>query len=366
MILYRDKTYSFVELFNDKTGTLVRSNILENNVETTQVPQMRSFPELIDIGIMGSCKSGRTGMCSKAGVDCYQCGADSTNPNMSLADYKSIIDQCRGRVFQVALGGAGDPNKHEQFEDILRATRQNGIVPNYTTSGFELTDFEVCLTKKYCGAVAVSYYSSLDIHRKETNMMTIASINRFVGAGCITNIHYVVSKKNIREAIERVRGNMFPEGINAVIFLLYKPVGNALMDYVLDCGDKEYLEFLYLVAHSHCEWKYGFDTCQSPALFKSTKNIAIESIEFCEAARFSMYIDSRCVAFPCSFGLDRDEFAVDLKEYSICEAWSSEQFAKFRTFQDSMCAGCAVERCRRCPLDLVLNSCGNTVQKNMV
>lgn len=59
---------------------------------------------------------------------------------MSLDDYYSIIAQCRGRTFQIALGGAGDPNKHEFFADILRVTRENKIVPNYTTSGYDLTD----------------------------------------------------------------------------------------------------------------------------------------------------------------------------------------------------------------------------------
>ena len=136
---------------------LIRSNVLEHSIETKQLPMMRSFPELIDIGIMGACNAGKSGLCRNAGVDCYQRGMLSHETNMSLDDYCSIIAQCGGRTFQIALGGAGDPNKHESFAEILRATRENRIVPNYTTSGYNLTDREIELTKTYCSAVAVSY-----------------------------------------------------------------------------------------------------------------------------------------------------------------------------------------------------------------
>lgn len=240
MIYYRDKKYAFVELFNENTGTLVRSDVLEAGQETGRVPEMRSFPELIDIGIMGSCLAGKTGICRLAGIDCYQSGFLSESSNMSFLEYERIIKQCRGRVFQVALGGAGDPNKHEQFRDILSCTRETGIVPNYTTSGYQLTDEEVLLTKTYCGAVAVSYYSQLDEYGNESNPATIEAIKKFIDAGCTTNIHYVLSRKNIKEALYRVKNNLFPTGINAVIFLLYKPVGLAIKDYVLDFKNPDY------------------------------------------------------------------------------------------------------------------------------
>ena len=162
MVFYIDKQYNFIEYFNEKNGTLIRSNILKDGVETEKVPIMRSFPELIDIGIMGRCLAGQQGICRMAGVDCYQCAPKKQRSNMTLEDYKSIIEQCTGRTFQVALGGAGDPNKHESFEDILVTTVANRIVPNLTTSGYKMTPTEVSLIKKYCGAVAVSYYSRLD------------------------------------------------------------------------------------------------------------------------------------------------------------------------------------------------------------
>ena len=167
---------------------------------------MRSFPELIDIGIMGACNAGKSGLCRNAGVDCYQLGMLSHETNMSLDDYCSIIAQC----------------------------------------------------------------TSID-----------------------------------------------------------------------------------------CNWKYGFDTCRSPAIYKFAPGVAIESIEFCEAARFSMYINSRCIAFPCSFGIGDDTFSVNLKQHSLQEAWESESFAKFREKQTKVCANCTTGICRSCGLELGLNLCGN-------
>ena len=44
-------------------------------------------------------------------------------------------------------------------------------------------------------------------------------------AGIKTNIHYVLGNNSIDEAIERLKNNDFSKGINAIIFLLHKPVG---------------------------------------------------------------------------------------------------------------------------------------------
>lgn len=114
-----------------------------------------------------------------------------------------------------------------------------------------------------------------------------------------------------------------------------------------------------IITSIDCNWKYGFDTCQSPAIYKFAPGVAIESIEFCEAARFSMYINSRCIAFPCSFGIGDDTFSVNLKQHSLQEAWESESFAKFREKQTKVCANCTTGICRSCGLELGLNLCGN-------
>lgn len=172
------------------------------------------------------------------------------------------------------------------------------------------------------------------------------------------NVHFVLSKKSIKEAVYRVRNGVFPEGINAVVFLLYKPVGLASQDYVLNYDNPDYRELLHLVTSIDSNWKYGFDTCQSPAIYKFAPGVAIESVEFCEAARFSMYVNSRSIVFPCSFGIEDDTFSIDLKQHTLQEAWESVSFAKFRERQSKACANCVTGVCRSCGLELGLNLCG--------
>ena len=362
MIIYKDKQYRFVEWFNEETGFLMRSNIIKDGQETSVTPIGRSYPELIDIGIMGTCTACNNGICKAAGVDCYQNAAQNKRPNMPLEVYKSIIEQSAGKTFQVALGGAGDPNKHEQFGDILKLTCNNHIFPNLTTSGYKLTDEEIELIKKYCGAVAVSFYSKLCISNQESNNITIQAIQRLIDAGCNTNIHYVVSKDNIDEVVYRLENNIFAKGINACVFLLYKPAGQGEPTKMLSISDKIYQKFIYLATSKHFDFKIGFDSCQTPALKAYGNMIAEESLEYCEAARFSMYIDCENQAYPCSFGWAEDKYRVDLNRNTILDAWNSVQFKSFISKQYDQCVSCTQNECRSCVLDLGVSMCSKMLK----
>lgn len=357
MIFYKDNHYNFIEYFNESNGFLLRSNVLKNGVETGEAPCRRSYPELIDIGIMGSCVACDNGMCKAAGIDCYQNASLVKRSNMSLDVYKTIVEQSKGKTFQIALGGAGDPNKHENFKEILELTRENLIVPNLTTSGYNLTDDEISLIKKYCGAVAVSFYSRLLHNKQESNEITISAIKRLIDAGCVTNIHYVVSRDNLDEIIYRLENNLFPNGINACIFLLYKPVGQGEYKKMPTINDVKYRKFIDLAINRKYDFKIGFDTCQSPALRMFGDIISEESIDFCESARFSMYIDCENQAYPCSFGWSEEEYHVDLNKYTILEAWNSNQFNNFIKKQQMQCSIHNKTECRCCGLDLGIALC---------
>ena len=212
-----DSKYRFVSAFDDETGAYVRTGILDENGRDTGIdPFMASFPHLIDVGVMGHCIHGKTGLCAKAGIGCYQSGALVERPNMTVEDFRWITEQCRGRCNQLALGGRGDPDQHEHLEELLQISRENQLVPNFTTSGYGMTAELAALCKQYCGAVAVSWYRS---------EYTLRAIQLLLDAGVTTNIHYVLGKNSIDEAIDRLKRNDFPEGINAVIFLLHKPAG---------------------------------------------------------------------------------------------------------------------------------------------
>lgn len=373
IVLYEDPEYHFREYFDKEDGLWITGDC-----EDGSSPFRRSFPSLLDIGIMGHCPNGKAGICAKAGIQCYQNAPNSIRENMKLEDFKSIIDQCKGKTFQVALGGAGDPNLHENFKEIVEYCRSNNIIPNYTTSGFNLTDEQVEISKQ-CGAVAVSQYSRLEIQQmpsyqiledgsriptemmqvfSETNPQTNNAIQKFLDAGITTNIHYVLGKNTIKEAVIRLKNNLFPEGINAIVFLLHKPVGLGKKENMLHYDDPEVKEFFELIDSRKFPFKIGFDACSVPGILNFTHNIDSRSTETCEGSRTSAYIDAQMNMMPCSFGNQNKSYYVSLYDHTIKEAWEGEVFSKFRSHLFNACPNCKNrENCYGgCPIisDIVL------------
>lgn len=309
----------------------MRSGVLENGADTGIDPFMTSFPELLDIGIMGHCVHGANGLCRKAGVQCYQNGLEIKAPNMSFENFKRIVDECKGKTFQFALGGRGDVDQHEEFEKILKYCRENGIVPNFTSSGLGFTEEIVALCKEFCGAVAISWY------RQEH---TYKAIQMLLDAGVKTNIHYVLGNNSIDEAIERLQQNSFPKGINAVIFLLHKPVGLGKEENVLKIEDEQVKTFFELVDSKNFDFKVGFDSCTVPALINCTSHINEESFDTCEGARWSAYITPDMKMLPCSFDNQELRWAYDISNDTIKNAWDSKQFEEFRNYFRNSCVKC--------------------------
>lgn len=344
MIKKVDRKNRFVSVFDPNTGFYARSGVLDEHGKDTGVdPFMTAFPELIDVGVMGHCVHGASGLCFQSGVQCYQNGLKTKEPNMNLSDFKRIVDECKGKTFQFALGGRGDVDQHENFAEILRYCRENDIVPNFTSSGLGFTDEIVQLCKQYCGAVAISWYRQRHTYR---------AIQMLLDAGVKTNIHYVLGNNSIEEAIMRLQTNGFPAGINAVIFLLHKPVGLGCEENVLRMDDPLVNRFFELVDSQKFQFKIGFDSCSIPAILNLTQNIDRDSIDTCEGGRWSMYITSDMKALPCSFDNQDLRWAFDVSHTTIEEAWNSPQFESFRNHFHRSCQKC---ECRRacmggCPI----------------
>lgn len=315
---------------------------------------MASYPHLIDVGIMGHCIHGKTGLCAKAGIGCYQSGLLVQKPNMSLEDFKTIAEQSKGKCNQFALGGRGDPDQHEHFEEILKICRENDIVPNFTTSGYGMTPEIAQICKKLCGAIAVSWYR---------NEYTYKAIDMLLEAGVKTNIHYVLGNNSIDEAIRRLKENDFPKGINAVIFLLHKPAGQGTRQNMLSVDDPRVAEFFAEFDQPH-PFKVGMDSCNVPGAIRFCKNVLPESLDTCEGGRYSCYIGADMTIVPCSFDQD-NKYAVSLRDMSITEAWNSESFERFRNRMRGACPGChKKELCMGgCPLMPEIVFCNDKERK---
>lgn len=333
IITKHDAKYKYISTFNTETGFYARTGILDENGKDTGVdPFMSSFPELIDVGVMETC------VCAKyCNVDCYQKAIERKGKNMSVENFEKIMKESSGKIFQCAMGGAGDVDTHENFEDLLKICKKYNIVPNFTTSGIMMTKEKAELCKKYCGAVAVSEHHA---------PYTKRAVNLLLNAGVKTNIHYVLSNNSIDEAITRIENNDFPKGINAVIFLLYKPVGLGIRANVLHTDDPRVKRFFEAIENVDHNFKIGFDSCTVPALINYTTKVNPDSFDTCEGGRWSMYITSDMKALPCSFDNQGMRWSYDISDDTIENAWNSDIFENFRSYFRYSCPNC--KRRREC------------------
>jgi radical SAM protein with 4Fe4S-binding SPASM domain len=198
-----------------------------------------------------------------------------------------------------------------------------------TTSGYQLDPAKAQLISNYCGAAAVSWYK---------NDYTFKAIDMLLEAGAKVNLHFVLSKRSINEAIDMIENEKIPRGINRIIFLLFKPVGQGRQEDLL-LFDERTRYFLSLIDTPYGMTKIGFDSCCVPGVLNSTKVVDPDCYDACEAARYSAFITSDMKMVPCSFDQEQ-QWAISLKTHSIQQVWNSSEFDSFRQLQRKACPDC--------------------------
>ena len=300
-IIKNNKKSRYYCIFNKKTGFMIRNGY--DGIE----PFMRlEGPELIDISI--------TNYCENNCKFCYR-KSNINGKHMSLENYKKIIQQASNLgVIQVALGG-GNPNQHPNFIEIIKMTRELGIIPSYTTNGRGLTEEILKASQKFCGAVAVSLYDPYSESYK--------AIRKLINNKIKTNVHFILSSKTIDNAINLL--NEIPQeiqDINAIIFLNYKPQHENDRDILRN--SKKINKFFNIINHKKLPFKVGFDSCSISFLVREIENLNINSVDFCEAGRFSAFISEDMKMYPCSFMINKIE-GEDLHIKDIENVWNNGQ-----------------------------------------
>lgn len=272
---YIKDDYGYMAIFDENSGYTIRAG------ESGKDPFWKeSGPELLDISI--------TNYCEKNCNFCYR-NSNRSGKHMSLDLYEKILQNAKkAGVFQIALGG-GNPNQHPYFVEILRMTREYGIVPSYTTNGQGMTTEIYEATREYGGALAVSWYYPYDDAKKV--------IETGHSYGIPINIHYVLDAESIQQV-----GDLFDKGqldyVNAIIFLNYKPVGSGKRT-VLEKGNLISVFMDEMLQYKKCQ--IGFDSCMISHLVNKQDIINMCSIDYCEAGRFSAFISEAGDMYPCSF-----------------------------------------------------------------
>lgn len=310
--------YGYKALFDENTGKTIRLDGADNCNNWK-----KSGPELLDISI--------TNYCERNCSFCYR-NSSEFGKHMSTSLYRDIINEAKKlKVFQVALGG-GNPNQHPDFVDFLKIARENNIVPSYTTNGDGMTSEILDATKVYCGALAVSWY--------EPYNNAISLIEECYNRDIKVNIHFVLDADNILKARDLLNLEIIDK-VNAIIFLNYKPVGQEKRSVLK--STKELLTFLYdTISFSRC--KIGFDSCMISHLTMIKHSLVLESIDYCEAARYSAFISEKGIVYPCSFMCGQGLNGESILSKSLLEIWQDSlvfnQIRKTLFSNSNKCMNC--------------------------
>jgi hypothetical protein len=251
-------------------------------------------PEIADIEISTICHGIN-------GIPCPHCYKSNSGigSNMSLETFKIVFSKLPKNVTQIAFG-IGDIDSNPEMMNIFWYCRNNGVIPNVTVNGWNITDDWAAKLAEVCGAVAVSRYDDKNVCYNAVERLTFAGLKQ-------VNIHQLVSKEtytNCLETIKDIKTDQRLRTLNAIVFLSLKKKGRGEGYNTLE-QDK----FNSLMENCfNSQIRFGFDSCSAHKVItfieehpEWNQGNIIQMIEPCESTLFSIYINVNGRAFPCSF-----------------------------------------------------------------
>lgn len=158
-------------------------------------------------------------------ADCKYCYVSAMK---SGTDFTSIVEKAQAvwgsvsendRPFQVAIGGAGEPTLHKDWEPFLGAVKGLGIVPNYTTNGMHLSDGVLQATADHCGGVAVSYHPHL-------GKVFGKAVVKLKPTGVKLNAHVILGSPESFDQLKQVY-DAYADVLDYIVVLPYQVAGRA-------------------------------------------------------------------------------------------------------------------------------------------
>ena len=307
-------------------------------------PVLAPSPEIADIEVTTICQGLGGNVCKH----CYKSNTPSGN-NMNFDTFKIIFDKIsKNRILtQIAFGADAHALSNPDLIDMMWYSRMNGVIPNITVAN--LPDSMAEQLAKVCGAVAVSRYENKDICYN-----TISKLHKF-GLNQI-NIHLMVSEETFNMCLETLNDKLTDprlRPVKAIILLSLKKKGRGI-NYT-NLSQNKFNKLIKFAFRNKIE--IGFDSCSALKFLKSIKNHHrfddfVDCVEPCESTLFSVFINWRGEAFPCSFtdGCSGWEHGIDVLSVDdfVSDVWNSHRFLNFREklIETQLCNEFS---CRECP-----------------
>lgn len=265
------------------------------------------------------------------------------------------IQKIRSGPTQIAFG-IGDMTGHDDMWLMFEYCRANGVVPNVTINGWQITDEIADRLVSVMGAVAVSRYNPKDTCYDAVKMLTDRGMRQ-------VNIHQVVSEETYESCMEVLADRETDPRLaklNAVVLLMLKPKGRA------SHGMTKINPFKYrkIVEKARSQpFMVGFDSCSTPSFTHTLigepgADMVNLMADHCESGLFSIYANVRGFIHPCSFTdgtpgwekglsiLEADDFIRDIWNHPRLDEWRQRLRAS-----STGCTSCSLSSgCRSCPI----------------
>jgi len=250
-------------------------------------------PEIVDMEITTICNGPRGRLCSF----CYK----SNNPHgkyMRLEKFINIFDKLPKTVTQIAFGADAACVSNPDMWEIMKYTRDNGVIPNITVA--DITDAVSEKLSNVCGAVAVSRYDDKDVCYDSIKRLTDKGMTQVNMHMCIHSGNFEQVKETLFDIISKQEPRL--DKLNAIVFLSLKKKGRGE-------GFEPLSQFQFTEIVDTClsyGVRFGFDSCSAMKFLKSIEghenyDEMFEMVEPCESSSFSAYINVDGMYSPCSF-----------------------------------------------------------------
>lgn len=333
--------YNYV--FNMKNGMFARWGKTKED-DPTSSP---FGPEIADIEISTVCN----GLNNKPCKFCYKSNTGKGH-NMSFEEFKKVFHNLPLSLTQIAFGIGdidGNPDMWKIF-DYCRNNDYNYVIPNVTINGARLTPEALDRLSTTMGAIAVSRYNPSDFCYDAIKELTDRGMEQ-------VNIHMLLSAETYDDCIKTIdeaASDPRLEKLNAIVFLALKPKGRGKSLSPLNSPEK-YKDLVYYAFEKGIS--IGFDSCSAPMFLKAVADDKDyekyeQLAEPCESYLFSIYVNEKCMTYPCSFLEDESE-GIDLTQegLGLMDYWFAPSTEKWR--KDLLATACSdnclVKGCRQCP-----------------
>lgn len=315
-------------------------------------------PEIADVEITKACrgirgKNGKRAVCSW----CYKSNTP-VGSYMSLETFKQVFEHLNKAktITQIAFGVDAEASEelNPDIWKIFAYCRDNGVTPNVTVA--DITPYTAEKIVEYCGAVAVSFYPSINKNRCYDTIKLLDDTAHAKNKDLNINIHALLAKETLKyfdELIEDIKTDDRLKNLNAVVMLSLKQKGRGESFNRVTTDEFETLVDKF----NDNNIMYGMDSCTAPKFLayinKRPKYSYLKTyIEPCESLLFSIFVNSHGIVYPCSFAEKESGLklggGIDLSGITDFDkdVWNSDLVKKYR---EEAFSKISKDGCNSCP-----------------